>query len=611
VFHLPWNIPFGSFSLSIDGLSAWFLLPVLVVPAMASVYGVEYLTPAGGHMYRNPASCWFFFNLLVVSMALVVVARNGMLFLVAWETMSIASFFLVTFHHEDASVRKAGWTYLVAAHLGTAFLMAWFALLGSTAGSLDFDRLAAAGSAFPARGSLVFLLAIIGFGSKAGFVPLHVWLPEAHPAAPSHVSAVMSGVMIKTGIYGILRAMILTGKPDPLLGTVLVAAGVISGIVGVLLALSQHDLKRLLAYSSVENVGIVALGLGLGVLGVSYGAPLVGAFGFAGALLHVVNHAIFKGLLFLGAGSVQHATGTLEIDRLGGLLKRMPSTGACFVVGATAIVGLPPLNGFAGELLVFLAALNGVGQSADARLAVAAFAVVGSMAMIGGLAGICFTKAFGIIFLGEPRTGEAAAAREAPSAMRYPAWLLALACVVSGVGAPLVAAPLEVAVSALPGLPPATLHEAFSKAVAVQTGVSFVAATLIAAWAGIGLLRRRLLARREVRQGVTWDCGFAEPTARMQYTGSGFTQPVTTLFGDLLRTRTEFRKSGGLFPREASLESRTPDVFLEGLFGAVFRGFKRTLLKLRWLQHGRLHLYVLYIAITVFVLLVLELGFRR
>jgi len=289
---------------------------------------------------------------------LVVVARNGVLFLMSWELMSLASFFLVTLEDEKESVRRAGWIYLIAMHLGTAFLLAMFLLLGQNAASLDFERLSTAA----APSGVFFLLAVIGFGTKAGFIPMHVWLPEAHPAAPSHVSAVMSGVMIKTGIYGLLRILTLLGPPAAWWGWTLVAIGIVSGILGVLYALAQHDLKRLLAYHSVENIGIIALGLGIGVLGISYSNPMMAALGFTGGLLHVVNHALFKSLLFLGAGSVLHATGTGELDRLGGLLKRMPVTGTTFLIGAVAISGLPPLNGFVSEFLIYLGVIAGLGS---------------------------------------------------------------------------------------------------------------------------------------------------------------------------------------------------------------------------------------------------------
>ncbi|MFH2099876.1 MAG: proton-conducting transporter membrane subunit, partial [Pseudomonadota bacterium] len=298
---LPWHVPMGSFHIGMDALSALFVLLISLVGALGAIYGRGYLghDPEKGRV----AMSWCWYNLLVASMLLVAVARDGFLFLVAWEVMSLSSFFLVMFDHQKDEVVRAGWIYLVATHIGTAFLLVMFLLLGHD-GGLDFARLSASGPV----ASVVFCAALIGFGTKAGFVPLHVWLPEAHPAAPSHVSALMSGVMIKTGIYGILRVLIFLGEPVSWWGWALVVIGVVSGVTGVLFALAQHDLKRLLAYHSVENIGIIALGLGIGLLGVTAGNPLMATLGFCGGLMHVINHGLFKSLLFLGAGSVLHAT---------------------------------------------------------------------------------------------------------------------------------------------------------------------------------------------------------------------------------------------------------------------------------------------------------------
>ena len=275
------------------------------------------------------------------------------------------------------------------------------------------------------------MLALVGFGTKAGFIPLHVWLPEAHPAAPSHVSAVMSAVMIKTGIYGLVRVMMLLGAPQAWWGWVLCGIGLSSGVIGVLLALAQHDLKRLLAYHSVENIGIIALGLGVGTLGLCAGLPAVAVMGFAGALLHVLNHALFKGLLFLAAGNVVHSAHTREIDHLGGLLRRMPRTGAIFLIGAAAISGLPPLNGFISEFLIYLASFKGA-VTLEGANSVPMLATIAGLALIGGLAAACFTKAFGIVFLGQPRSEHAEQAHEVGLAMVMPGVVLAAACILIG-----------------------------------------------------------------------------------------------------------------------------------------------------------------------------------
>ncbi|MFA4972044.1 MAG: proton-conducting transporter membrane subunit, partial [bacterium] len=348
-FH-AWPIPYAAFSVGLDPLSSFFLIPIFLLTALSALYGRAYMRGRAG-AGRSP----LFFGLLAAGMAMVVIARNGMLFLISWEMMAIASFFLVTLDDDRANVRRAGITYLVATHIGTAFLLALFALMAAHAGSMEFSEWKGAAASLPSAGAL-FILALVGFGTKAGFMPLHVWLPEAHPAAPSHVSALMSGVMIKTGIYGLMRILTLLGAPPEWWGWTLIAIGAISGVMGVLYALAQHELKALLAYHSVENIGIIAIGFGLGLFGVSRGMPVVAFLGFGGALLHVLNHAIFKGLLFLGAGAVIRASGTGEIDRLGGLLKRMPHTAAAFLVGSAAISGLPPLNGFVSEFLIYLGA---------------------------------------------------------------------------------------------------------------------------------------------------------------------------------------------------------------------------------------------------------------
>ena len=604
--HLPWSLPFGSFSIQMDALSAVFAAPILVIAALAAVYGADYLRPFESR--KDLAVSWFFYNLLAGSMLLVVVARNAMLFLLAWEIMSMASFFLVMFESERESVRRAGWTYLVATHIGTAFILVLFVLLGRHGLKLDFDgfSLASGGAGLAA---VAFLLAVIGFGTKAGFMPLHVWLPEAHPAAPSHVSAVMSGVMIKTGIYGLVRTLTFLGAPPPWWGWVLIGIGVVSGILGVLFALAQKDIKRLLAYSTVENSGIIALSLGVGLLGVSYGHPVMAFMGFAGALLHVVNHAVFKTLLFLGAGSVVHATGTREIDHLGGLLKKMPVTALAFLTGAIAICGLPPLNGFVSEFMIYVGSLNalaGVPGIPVGGLGASVIVIV-SLALIGGLAVVCFTKAFGVIFLGEPRSPIAGHIHEAGPAMRVPMIVLALACLVIGLSGPLAVQLLVPAIRSLTG--------GAAVAVTIPAGVGDMLWKITGATAGIlvlaallALIRKRLLAGRAVTDSVTWDCGYAIPTSRMQYTASSFVDPITRLFRFFLRTRRRFTPPSGLFPSASSFTSETPDVYRERMYRPVFSTVESGLARFHWLQHGRVNLYILYIALALLALLAWKLN---
>ena len=595
--RLAWNVPYGAFFVEVDALSAFFLIPIFGLSALTAIYGDEYLAAWRGK--KSLGASWFFFNLLVASMAMVVIARNGVLFLMAWEVMALTSFFLVTFEDEKESVRDAGWTYLVASHLGTAFLLAMFVLLGRESGSLDFDRFA------PSAAGALFLLAVIGFGTKAGFMPFHVWLPEAHPAAPSHVSALMSGVMIKMGIYGLLRTLTFLGAPPLWWGWLLVGVGLTSAAWGALFALAQHDLKRLLAYSSVENIGIIATGLGIGLIGMSRGSAALVALGFAGALLHVINHALFKGLLFLGAGAVLHGTGTRQMDQLGGLLKRLPQTGAVFLVGVLAISALPPFNGFLSEFLIYLAAYR-AGLASGGSVAVVGLGVIAAFALVGGLVMACFAKAFGIVFLGEPRTDLSRHVHEPGLAMRMPMIVLAIGCLLVGLGAPTVLRILSPIVSEVSGFPISVVDQnlAFGslKLVVVLAVVTLAIVLLLAS------LRSGLLAGRPLQQAVTWDCGYAKPSPRVQYTGSSFAQPLIALLGLALRTRRTLTAPKGVFPVSASLATETPDLFGEDVYRPVFKGSEWTLGRLRWLQQGRIQLYVLYIALTLVVLLIWKLG---
>lgn len=599
--QLKWTMPIGSFFIQIDALSALFLIPILGLSAVAGVYGAEYLSSY--RHQKNLGFPWFFYNLLVIGMALVVVARNGALFLIAWEVMSLASFFLVTFEYERESVCRAGCIYLIATHIGTAFLIAFFILLGRQTGSLDFDKVPSM-PAFSA--GVLFLLAVVGFGTKAGFMPFHVWLPHAHPAAPSHVSALMSGVMIKTGIYGLVRALTILGTPPAWWCWLLIAIGAASGILGVLFALAQHDLKRLLAYHSVENIGIITLGLGVGLLGVNMNSPTLSVLGFAGGLFHVINHAVFKGLLFLGAGSVLHSTRTGHLDLLGGLIKRMPWTAFTFLIGSIAISGLPPLNGFISEFLIYFGVFK-AGLTGGPEALISTLIVIGSLALIGGLALACFTKAFGIVFLGEPRTSHAEHAHECGWAMKSSLLILAALCVLLGIFSPLVVKSAASVASEITAFPPEQIHGELASISSVLTYVVIASLVLFGTIALLIVLRRRLLRGRTVRRAVTWDCGYARPNPKMQYTATSFAQPLTDLFGFFLRTHKSISPPKGVFPCESDLDTETDDVCEKYGYQPVFMGIRSVLSKLRWLQHGRLQVYILYIALTLWILLIWKL----
>jgi formate hydrogenlyase subunit 3/multisubunit Na+/H+ antiporter MnhD subunit len=599
--NLPWHVPYGSFSVSIDKLSALFLAVVYILSALSALYGLGYLRHYHGK--KNIGSSWLCFNILVAGMATVIIARNAVLFLMAWEMMSISSFFLVLFEGENRQTAHAGLMYLIASGIGTFFLFTVFILLAQNAASFDFAGFGIKGND-PAR-SAAFICALIGFGTKAGIMPMHVWLPEAHPAAPSHVSALMSAVMIKTGIYGLLRILTFLGMPCPWWGYLLIGIGIITAVLGILFALAQHDLKRLLAYSSIENIGIITIAIGIGVLGVGINNYDLAVIGFCAGVLHVINHAFFKGMLFLSAGSVYYQTGTREIDLLGGLLKKMPVTGVCFLIGSIAICGLPPLNGFISEFLIYLACFRNV--SANGVTAVISMSVIVSLALAGAFALACFSKAFGIIFLGQPRSDYCYKACEAGVRMGMPLVFLAAACVISGICAAYIMPFIGSAVSAVAGTPSAEAVEIISSVNSPLIYVAIMGVSFCALIALIALFRGLLLNRRAVEYGPTWDCGYAFPSARMQYTGSSFSQPLIDFFKGILRARKKGARVTGYFPDRLSFETHTDDIFAESIFRPMQAAVHALAGRLAWFQHGRLQSYILYIFIALIILFMWKL----
>jgi hydrogenase-4 component B len=593
-FRIAWSPPINELSVGIDPLSAFFLLCIFLVGGLALLYAGGYFSALAETRAVGPAVAWL--QGLIVAMAVVVLARDVVVFLVGWEAMFLTSYFLVTFDAHDERVRAAGFTYLVASHISVVLLFVLFGILARRAGSLDFAAFATAPPADPTA-TLCFCIALAGFGIKAGLWPLHGWLPEAHPAAPSPVSALMSGVMIKMGIYGVLRTLTFLGSPPVAWAMVVLALGGLSAVAGVLLALAQHDLKRLLAYHSVENIGIIALGIGVGLLGKATHAPGVAVAGFSGALLHTLNHGLFKGLLFQAAGAVVHATGSRDLESHGGLLQRMPVTGTLFLVGAVAISGLPPLNGFVSEWLIYVAALRHGVSSAHSAPAIA-IVVVPLLALVGGLAAACFVKVFGVVFLGEPRSAPSAAAHEVGGPMQMAMALGAVACLAIGV-APALALQLVITPAhrlAGTGVTPAV-------ALSALHALSLIAALLGAGIALLALARWRLLRHRVVRRTVTWDCGYALPTPRMQYTAASFAGPVLDPFLALLRARARRTPVEGLFPQYASEDVHFDDPG-EAAVRWTVEAAVAPLRHLRALQRGPVQLYLLYVLVTLLLLLV-------
>jgi formate hydrogenlyase subunit 3/multisubunit Na+/H+ antiporter MnhD subunit len=488
--------------------------------------------------------------------------------------------------------------YLVATHLGAAFLFAMFVLLGRPAGNLDFENYREASTLGAGWSAAFFILAIVGFGAKAGFVPYHVWLPEAHPAAPSHVSAVMSGVMIKAGIYGILRVLTFLGKPAPWWGPVLIAIGLAGGLLGISLALCQRDIKRVLAYSSIENVGLITLGLGVGVWGLTSGHPTMAVLGLAGGLLHVWNHALMKGLLFLAAGSVLHGTGTKDIERLGGVMKRMPWTGTAMTLGAVAISGLPPLNGFVSEWLMYLGLVRG-GLSHVGVSRPVLFLSVGAVALIGGLALACFVRLVGTVLLGEGRSDGVRHAHESTGWLTLPMGVLVLLCVAVALVPRIVVSAMSGVAEQVFGIPAVTFMGTLGSA---ESPLGTLGVLNILAWTVVGLAGAAVVWLR--RSGIeatdaTWGCGYAQPAPRMQYTGASFAEfMVERVFPRFLRSRTKTAPSG-LFPRDGSFTSEYPDPLSQRVYEPFFAYCGGRFARLRWVQQGKLHFYLVYIMVVV------------
>jgi hydrogenase-4 component B len=592
-FRMPWAVPGGEFYIRLDALSAFFLIPIFGLSALAAVYGGNYLLA-----YRDRkmlGASWFFFNLFVAAMALVVLARQAVLFMVAWEVMSVAAFFLVTFEHEKKDVRVAGWIYLVASHMGAAFLLAMFLYLGRASGSLDFDTFVVPGAM---AGRVILLLALVGFGTKAGMVPLHIWLPEAHPAAPSHVSALMSGVMIKLGLYGLFRVMMFLGAPAVWWGPMFVTIGFVGAVLGISFALFQRDLKRALAYSSIENMGLILLALGVGLWGLTSQHPVVAALGLSGAFLHIWNHSLMKSLMFLGAGSVMHGAGGRDMERLGGLMKRMPRTGAAMVLGAVAIAALPPLNGFVSEWLIYLALLHG-GMEFSGGGSVIMLLGVGLLALVGAMALLCFVRLVGIVLLGEPRSEEARHAHESSRWMTAPLAVLAGLCILAALFPGVLVKAFEGVIGEVFGLSEGPFEAALSasSALTVLGGVNSVIWGLIGLVALFFIFARR---RGGVAADTTWSCGYMAPAASMQYTGQSFSEMmVTRLFLKSFRPKTHVVAPREVFPVAGKMTTSYPDTLSRVVYQPLFNWLAGRFARLRWLQQGKIQVYMMYFVVVL------------
>ncbi len=584
----PWQVPGGAILLRLDGLAAAFLVVIFLVSGLGAVYGLGYWSVR--EQPRSAARLRFFYALMTVGLALVVTAAHAVLFLLAWELMAVSAFFLVATDDEKPEVRRAAWVYLVATHAGTACLFAAFALLRAGSGSFAIEKVALSPSA-----SVVFLLGVVGFGMKAGIVPLHFWLPAAHANAPSHVSALMSGVMLKAGVYGILRFSSLVDVPPLWWGLLVAGLGALSAVSGIAMAASQTDVKRALAYSSIENMGIVWLGIGLALAGRALGQPAWVALGFSGSLFHVFSHACFKSLLFLGSGGVVHATGTRDMDRLGGLARRMPLTAGLVLVGALAAAGLPLFNGFVGEWLIAVGLFSTL-RSGSPGGWLLAFGVP-ALALAGALALASFVRIVGVTFLGAPRSAGAAGAHEAPRLMTAPMAVLAAACLGLGLWPSAVLPGLVAAEGAWLGAP---VDATFLASTLLQPARALlVLGALLAATA----LCLAALRERAPRRVPTWDCGYKAPTPRMQYTSGSFGEEITAVLPGFLEPASVAEAPVGVFPAAASFRTEAPDPFGARFYEPIAARWAGRLVRLHRLQSGQLTLYLVYVFLTTLVTL--------
>ncbi len=613
---LPSLIPYIKFAVRLDALGAFFLLIVSLLGFALSVYSLGYAKGFFGR--KNVGVLGAFFNALLLATTLTFVADNIWLFLIAWELMALTAYCLVSFEHEKPETRDAGVLYFIMSHIDAGCIILGFLLLFQASGAYSFASLHGIGATMsPGKRDAAFALFLIGFGIKAGIVPLHIWLPAAHPVAPSNVSALMSGVLIKTGIYGLTRVCFdFLGAPPLWWGVTVLAVGTVSAVLGVLYALMEHDLKRLLAYHSIENIGIILMGLGAALMFLHSGHAVLATLALIAGLYHTINHATFKGLLFLGAGAVLHATHTRNMEEMGGLAKRMPQTAFFFLIGAVAISALPPLNGFVSEWLTYQALLQGFGTTESLMRLI--FPLSGAMlALTGALAAACFVKAFGITFLAQARSEHAARASEVAPSMRLGMGVLTAACVVLGlfptqfvrlldpVTQQLVGQQLSAQLSLADGLVLASLTE--NTGTVSTPGLVLMGVCLLPIPFGLWLVFAR---NSRTRRGPTWDCGLRGLTPQMEYTATGFSKPIRMMFKALFRPRRDVQREYDFSPYFATkirFESHVEEVFERRIYRPariwILRGSRR----IRALQAGSIHAYLLYIFITLLLLLVFAL----
>lgn len=615
---LPWSVLGTNLQFRIDPLAAFFITIISTLSLAVSIYSYGYASAYIGK--HNVGVLGLFYNLFILSMLALVSSSNSFMFLFFWETMSLVSYFLVIFEHQSPQVRRAGFIYIVMTHIGTAFIAIAFLLLYKETGNFNFAHYAVLGhNLSPNLRTAIFILVTVGFGTKAGIVPLHIWLPKAHPAAPSNVSALMSGVMLKTAIYGFIRIAIDVLGVGPIWwGILILIIGTISALLGVMYALMEHNIKRLLAYHSVENIGIILMGIGVALIFRSYGYNDLAMLALTAGLFHVFNHAVFKGLLFLGAGAVDFSTHTKNIEKMGGLLKRMPWTGLFFLIGSISISALPPFNGFASEWLTYQALLGLGSGNLGIALNIMGPVFGAALALTGALAAACFVKAFGIQFLALPRSINSEKAKEVPRSMLIGMGLLASLCLIFGVMPFLIIGLLSPVTFSLIGVETIPLLGGYRwlnvsslMGQGMSIGTTSISPLVILTVLALGgLLAYWMIIKNgkdgEARIAETWNCGMTL-TSKMEYTATSFSKPIRIIFRTIFQPTREITKEYVLnqyFTSHIKYKGKIKPIFEDILYKPQLKYFLNFVDKFRVLQSGSIQLYLGYIFVTLIVLLI-------
>jgi formate hydrogenlyase subunit 3/multisubunit Na+/H+ antiporter MnhD subunit len=600
-FILPGSAFFGNIPIRIDALSAWFILIINFTSINGAWYGMGYMKPYKDE--KNGLSLhWMLFFLFHSSMLWVCMLQHSLAFLVAWELMSLTSMLLVIFEFQQKNVLKAGINYLVQMHIGVVFLTVAFIWVYFSEGSFDF---AAIGKFFNTNPNIwLFLLFFVGFGIKAGFIPLHTWLPQAHPAAPSHISGVMSGVIVKLGIYGILRVASYLKQDYLVLGAVVLILSTITGMFGIFNAAVHRNFKRMLAYCTIENIGIIGMGIGLGLIGLGNGNKLLVIAGFGGALLHTLNHSLFKSLLFFTAGSVYQQTHTKNMEKLGGLIKKMPQTAIFFLIGALAIGGLPPFNGFVSEFILYNGFLDGIKTPDFYQITLMVFAIA-SLAIIGGISILTFTKGFGTIFLGSARTHLHHDPQEVSLSMRLPQYLIVAVMISIGIVPQFYFTGAIHTVTSLFTFGNANEILMTPPVLGVISHIGIYSALFVALATFIYFIRNSVVKQHVENVNATWGCGYVAPHAGIQYTGKSFSKSLAKLLAFVVTEKKKYHEidRDEIFPKERSYSSYYIDIF--GTY--INRATDRLLYFMNYfqfIQNGNIQAYILYGLIFIVVVFV-------